>query len=567
MRRLIRTVMTLLTIMLMAVFCQGCGQTGGRQEAKEDIDVTENAEETKEDDQSAKEAAGASDEASPAADEDNGQQDEASYKGPLKLVIENKSHEEYKEPDSYNVLMSGSYAKAYLADECKVAYPELEKSLEAFNKQQEEEYLKTYEEYLNEAKSWYEEAEDKESFAQYSLEKKIDITRADDVFLCIRVNESDYMGGAHGSYGSGGYNFDSVSGKELNLKDVIPDIEALRTVVKDKIVEKYSDSILLDSLDESIPEYLTGEADQGCSWFITPDGVDIYFGIYQLGAYASGAQTVSITYDEHPELFFDGFRKQEDNYVEKVSIWDTITTDINGDGTKDTLMIEPETDDYDWVNSLYITVNGEKNTMEVYGYDTTPYLVHVGGKTYIYVHMTMENDYSTTRAFRVNGNKVEMIGEYGGYITDNLPVADYESDWITTWEAPFTSPSDIYIGDIIQIFSTHTGIAKAYINDNGELIKPEDYYYAMKSDDYNMTSKKDLTADMVDKESLEVASEKVTVPAKTKFSVYGTKGEDIVDLIDEKGNIYRFSIKTDDWPQTIDGTDIEELFDGIMFAG
>lgn len=553
---------TLLAILLLMGFCQGCGKNESENVSTEDEATVE----------SSKEEATATDKTSEEETGEVNEEEESKEvelpQTPPKLMIQNIYHYEYKVPESYEALMTGTYALVQLNDDSKVDYPELSKSLDDFNKRQEDDFLKVYESYLSDARSWYEELENKNNFSECYIKYDIDIVRADNAYLSVRVNEEDYMGGAHGAYGSGGYNYDSISGKELALKDIIPDIDTLRTLVKDKITEKYSDSVVLDSLDEAIMQYLTGEEDQGCSWFITPEGVDIYFGIYQLGAYASGTQTVSILYDENPELFTEEFRKQEDNYVEAINIGEIVTSDINGDGKAEQFVIEPVVNEYDWVDSLKFTVNGNENNLEVYGYETTPYLVRVGGNTYIYVEMVEENDYRMTCAFRVNGDKVEKIGEYGGYITDKLPLPDYESEWNYYWKSAFTSPNDLYIGDTIQIFSTHTGIAKAYINDAGELVKTDDYYYAIGYDGNDrIKSKKDLKADIIDKESLEIISEDVDVSAGTKFSIYGTKGEDTLDLMDSNGKLYRFTIKSDTWPQTIDGVDIEELFEGIMFAG
>lgn len=561
MRRSFKGGLTLAAMVLAMGLCQGCGQTGTENAAPEAGADAANIEENA-DDNTAKDNG---------EEEENveaGQEETKALDTPIKLMIENRSHYDYKEPDSYDTLMWGSYALVQLTDEAKAAYPELAKSIEEFDKKEEEEYLNNYKELLGDARGWYDELEDKESFYECYFKKNIDIVRADKAFLSIRVNEEDYMGGAHGSYGSGGYNFDSATGKELALKDVIPDIATLQNIVKDKLNEKYTDLVTLDSLDEAVPQYLTGEADQGCSWFITSEGVDIYFGIYQLGSYAAGTQTVSIRYDENPELFAEGFAKQEGDYVQAFGTWESLMTDVNGDGTVDSFEIQPVSEDYDWVNSLKFVVNGTESELEVYGYSPEPYLVHVGGNTYIYVEMTEENDYRETYAFRVTGDKVEKVGVWGGYITDMLPLPDYESDWDSYWESAFTSPGDLYIGNTIQIFSTHSGLAKAYINDAGELVKTEDYDYAIQYDDnQRYTTRKELTADVIDKDSFEVVSEGVTIPVGTKFSMYGTKGESIIDLMDSEGKLYRFNIKSDDWPQTIDGTDIEELFDGIMFAG
>jgi hypothetical protein len=194
--------------------------------------------------------------------------------------------------------------------------------------------------------------------------------------------------------------------------------------------------------------------------------------------------------------------------------------------------------------------------------------VKVGGNTFVFVEMLEENDYRMTASYRINGNVVEKVGEYNGYITDVLPEPDYGSEWTSYWRSAFVSPDDIYLGDTVQIFCTHTGIAKAYINENGELMLSDNYYYALKyNSEKSITTKTDIAAMIVDKDSLEVTEENATIPSGTKISIFGTGPNNVVDIEAEDGTIYRVSVKSDDWPQTIDGEDIENLFDGILFAG
>lgn len=57
------------------------------------------------------------------------------------------------------------------------------------------------------------------------------------------------------------------------------------------------------------------------------------------------------------------------------------------------------------------------------------------------------------------------------------------------------------------------------------------------------------------------------IKSGTKVKIVGTNGKDTVDLLDAADDtVYRVNIN-EDWPQTINGVDIEELFDGTMFAG
>lgn len=487
---------------------------------------------------------------------------------PLKLMIETKSHSDFTDDDSYRALYSGSYDLIYLTDDCKETYGELSKSLEAFNEEKENDFLSDYKESLAEAKDYYDELEDKEYFYGYSDEAHITLCRADDRFLSISRNFYSYMGGAHGIYGSGGYNYDVKTGKELQLNEVITDIPALQKHVIEKLKEEYSDVGLeeLDvSLEESVAEYLTGEKDQACSWFITPRGVRITFGVYQLASYAAGEQTVLISYDECPELFYEGFQVQEGNYIEDYDSMGSFNIDIGNNGSVDTIDVEGNYNDYSDIESVTINVNGVKTSVDIYGFDLKLRFVHIGQNVYLYLEVTQENDYRSTYAFKLSEGGATKIGEYYGYLTGIVPSADYDSDWNSYWSVLLTVPDDLYFGERMQILSTFDGIAKASINDNGELELPEEYYY---SDFYSvLTAKQDVKASEINEETKEVITDDSAIPSGTKLSIIGTDGKGIVDLKTESGTVYRIDIKADDWPQTVNGVDIEELFDGIMFAG
>ena len=80
-----------------------------------------------------------------------------------------------------------------------------------------------------------------------------------------------------------------------------------------------------------------------------------------------------------------------------------------------------------------------------------------------------------------------------------------------------------------------------------------------------MATKQDVTGVLVDEEGRETGN-KYTIPSGTEVTICATDGKSFVDLRvgEEKVRVY---VVCDIWPQTIDGVDIEELFDGILFAG
>jgi hypothetical protein len=64
-----------------------------------------------------------------------------------------------------------------------------------------------------------------------------------------------------------------------------------------------------------------------------------------------------------------------------------------------------------------------------------------------------------------------------------------------------------------------------------------------------------------------VTKKNQTIKTGTECRIYRTDGEKTVDLVLTDGRIARVTVDASNWPQTIGGEDISDLFDGVMFAG
>ena len=87
--------------------------------------------------------------------------------------------------------------------------------------------------------------------------------------------------------------------------------------------------------------------------------------------------------------------------------------------------------------------------------------------------------------------------------------------------------------------------------------------------DFSITAKRELTGEAVTA-SGEPKGEEVTIPAGTVLNAVSTDEKEYVILQSaDTGELVRLKVSGDwgNWPHTIDGTDIEELFDGLIFAG
>ena len=114
------------------------------------------------------------------------------------------------------------------------------------------------------------------------------------------------------------------------------------------------------------------------------------------------------------------------------------------------------------------------------------------------------------------------------------------------------------------MLSTSTGVKPYRVGRFGMPEALDTTYYAVYG--ATLTIKRDYETWAVDPET-DSLIDYVTIPAGTELTQYYTDNKDYYDLYD--GNLcYRFWVDTSNgWPQTVEGTDIDELFDGLMFAG
>ena len=125
--------------------------------------------------------------------------------------------------------------------------------------------------------------------------------------ISLILDNSEYLGGAHGSQVSTTVNYDLKNNRELELEDVFePNSDYLKTI------SEYSIADLKKRLGESSDADWIGngagaKAENYRSWNLTKKGLMITFDAYQVASYADGPQTVIIPYSKlKPILRKDG---------------------------------------------------------------------------------------------------------------------------------------------------------------------------------------------------------------------------------------------------------------------
>ena len=452
-----------------------------------------------------------------------------------------------------------------LSEEDAAKYPKLSEALARMNLSRVESFQENFTRLSEDAGYYREQMGPEQCSIMFPLFDKdyFSVARADERVLSLRSDYSGYGGGAHGYYAAGGYNLDTATGKILTWEDVFTDVNRIPEIVDGLIEDKYDTEYFFVDVEQYLRESLQQE-EMTISWLIDYTGVTIYFNPYEIASYADGLITAKISFAEYPDLFNPYYTEVPTAYAVG-EIQDSFSErywDVDGDGRDETIRAyvtascDEEGAPYD---AITIGVNDHEQTFDIYGYVFDYYLIHnQDGRSYLYVESMMENDYTSVHLYELKVGEVSLSDEYGGSLSSVV-----DNDGANYREWILTDPSCFTMDVRTNLLSTIPAFNDVQISPEGKFIEcNKEYYYQA---DYKLTAKKAITGVKTDAAGRETG-ESVTVNAGEKLSFYSTDLETYVTF--RVGDEFvRFYVNWKEWPQTVNGEDIEDLFDDMIFAG
>jgi len=447
-------------------------------------------------------------------------------------------------------IMQGYYTTLHLEN---TEYPELTKAVNTYNGLLSSEMQAG----MDKLEEWgleeYREYGAEEFRGPYILENDTFLRRADSQVLSAVENNYEYSGGAHGNKYLGAVNIDVATGEDLALEGIIVDLKLLPGILETELKEKYPEvEYWTDSLYSMLMEYVeptTEDYAPRFTWTLDYEGVTFYFSDYEISSYVDGTQQVTVTYSEYPaifrkDLFIGGAEK---NYVlELPDSWRVSDVDLYGDGKTDYISVHRNyTGEGDFIDSYDVTVNGNTFTQDTYCSDLDTYLVKSDGEYYLYVQRMVENDYKTVCVFKITDKSVEYISEFNGGME------------------MFIQSKDFRVKKRFDILSTYEATAKCYVGEDGLPVEYNNVYEV--EWDVEITSIADITVDLIDEQGNLLGSS-YTFPAGTTYRFIATDGVSTVDVEMSDGQRGRFYVGSG-WPGTVNGIDVDELFEMLYYAG
>lgn len=489
---------------------------------------------------------------------------EAAAKKPVPVVTTTVHNLFDKKTKGY--ALESTFDTIRLDDESAKAYPGLNDALKAFS----ENYLKQQDELVEETKKDPDVATVIKNGMHYEVNASVEIMRADEEVFTILYENYSFLGGPHPNTVATLKSFDTKTGKELALTDVVKSKKDLLEAVKKSLKEEYKE-VEFNDLDKSMKDYEDGKAE--LNWGVTNNGITVYFNPYDLAAYAFGPQSVAYAYAQKKDLFTEGYKDASGSCTIYLATGVPHYIDLYRTGNYLKFLVQGH---YDEENEHYdsLTVSCDNKSYKLDNKVFHNYyskILHTkDNKDYIYVFTTGYSDVKETLVFEIKEGDIDYCGaadasEPGVYVKDESgevvnPEIDYENKY--QYETVvIVDPDDFKMQTRVDAMSTYHIVRPYKINADGVPEPAEEFGTA--SETITLTAKEDITGKTVDIDKNELKDD-VTIKKGDKITIYRTNGKDTVIFKTESGGYVGLQYKDGD---KVNGKPIEDLFENLFFAG
>lgn len=460
------------------------------------------------------------------------------------------SREEYAEN---SVISSAVRDDIRLCEEDAERYPELAKALDVLTREEIDEM----EESVLLMKEMYEDGNP--SFhSAFVDDEMLFVQRADSQVLSIREEFYSYSGGAHPMYGALGYNFDTQTGKKLELDDVVTDFDQMLNLVEQKLYEIYDK----ETFYTDVETYFDMFTQEDLCWTLGYQGITFQFIPYTLAPYAAGMQEVTIWFNEVPELFVEKYTKVPENgYAVSIPFGREYEFDRNtSDGWTDLLCVSAESSNDYAFDKLTITLNGNTQTdTDICLYEMSAYLVCTGvpgeSNVYLYVYGGLEDGHKMY-VYDLNQDEVKRCDLEENVFFQGAWYSGVE-EFEVYYEPVFTDPTNFTMHSKMWTMGLFLGEKEYYVDPFTGEMQAKKRSYSIPEDTWPIISKVSM-----EMESL-ADGETVEVPAGSTFYYKRTDGDSYVDVCSDEDMEYRIRVDNSGEYTTVNGMSVEECFDGV----
>ena len=297
------------------------------------------------------------------------------------LTLEKELHTYYEWADDYDrALVRSEHSCVTLGQADAAAYPEMAEVLSQKAAMQENAML---EEFYNLVSAANTELDlNRDGFETYVSTLDVQVRRADSIVISLLSDSFSHYGQINNYRAFHGSNYDTQSGKELALNDVVKNVnqDLAEAVEKELTGHLWAGEFHSDS---AVEDYFANTPYDGFSWTVDYAGVTFYFAP---GDLCEGAMTATVSFSKHPELFYEKYMTSPAEYTVEVPMDISFFANWDTDGDYEELSVSGWYDDERnaYVDFGIYTEAGEYRE-DCYVYDFHPYFVKAANGNYLYL--------------------------------------------------------------------------------------------------------------------------------------------------------------------------------------
>ena len=300
------------------------------------------------------------------------------------LTLEKALHTYYEWADDYDrTLVRSEHSCVTLGQKDADTYPEMAEVLSQIATMQENAMLDEFDNLVSIARE--ELAANRDGFETYTSLLDVQVRRADSVVISLLSDSYSHYGQIDNYRVFHGSNYDPRSGKELALNDVVKEINNdLALAVQEELTghmwtgDFYSES--------AVEDYFANTPYDGFSWTLDYTGVTFYFAPGDLCD--EGAITATVSFAEHPELFYEKFMTVPAEHTVELPLDLPFFTQLDADGAFEEISVsgyyDEERGNYT-AYGIYTDTDGQYYEEDCYAHDFHPYFVKVANGNYLYL--------------------------------------------------------------------------------------------------------------------------------------------------------------------------------------
>lgn len=447
---------------------------------------------------------------------------------------------------------------------CRVEYPvllmgpqqsatALASSVDAFNAALAAAAQETYTRLLNSA---YSDIElNVENPGGYFSHTDLYVKRSDSLALSILCRSESGSAAALPQISYSCMNFDSRTGRELKLRDVTADPEALTALIKAKLESDYPKAEFYD-LAAAMEQY--AQDISSYVWTMDYQGLSFYFAPYELAPYEQGSFTVGLRFDEHPELFSLYYTRQPYSYAVPLVDGRCLNFDMDSDGVSDAITLRTEGGKGS-ISRIEIGVNSSKLGVNVSMTDYEAYVIYAGpSRNYLFINAYNASGYGYVSVYRLERTGASLLGML--YDT-SLQAAGFTPECAGI--PLLTSPENLILGTKVELLGTLTGV-KNYSLGSAGMPETKDELYRVYADT-TLTAKTDFATAAIDPRTGSGLNSAARITAGTRMFYHRSDGAAFVDMMSEDGQCCRMYVSGRGQNQTVNGVPVAEFFDGVVY--